>query len=221
MEHLKFSVIQSGSIEISAEKGVQDSRPSCSLLTLGSMNILIDLEHPQEDPASIIDSLKSHGLTPEDIQYVLFTHLHPDHIGHKSLFTNSTFIFHEDEKLTFVFKNDKTIPLNSSAIIGISESGIAGPIVSKKVPDLNNLNNSIYFHHCPGHTPGSLVIFANIESKIHAFTGDIFLSEEYFNEMKLPGSTWKEETIPEQMEFIKANSDIIIPGHGKPFIVKR
>ena len=83
------------------------------------------------------------------------------------------------------------------------------------------ITNSIYFHHCPGHTPGSMTIFINIENKIHAFVGDIFLSEEYFKEMKLPGSTWDEDPIPAQMECIKANADIIIPGHGRPFNVKR
>lgn len=220
MGQLNFSVIMSGNIDISSDRGVQDSRPSCSLLNLGSMNILIDLGHPQDDPSMITEGLKKQGLTPDDIDYVFFTHLHPDHIGHKSLFKNSTFVFHKDEKLTFVFKNDKSVQLDGSSIFGISETSIAGPIAAQKVPDLKNLGNSVYFHHCPGHTPGSMVIFANINGKVHAFTGDIFLSEEYFIEMKVPGSTWDEVPIPGQMEFIKGNTDIIIPGHGKPFSVK-
>jgi|GEM_PF-3860232 len=221
MADLKFSVIQNGNIDISSDKGVQDSRPSCSLLQLGSINILIDLGHPQEDPADITDGLKKYGLTPADIQYVFFTHLHPDHIGHKNLFSGSTFVFHKDEKMAFVFKNDKTIALSESSIFGITENSIAGPMRSKTVPDFNKLGNSIYFHHCPGHTPGSMTIFTNIENKIHAFVGDIFLSEEYFRKMILPGSTWDETPIPAQMEFIKVNADIIIPGHGKPFEVNR
>ncbi len=221
MAELELSVIKSGNIDISVNKGVLDMRPSCTLLKMGSMNILIDLAEPKEDSAIIIEGLKEAGLSPSEISYIIFTHLHPDHFGHSNLFKNSTFIFHADEKLSFVFKNHKKIELSGSSIFGITEGSVIGPMKPKAVPDFNKLGNSIYLHHCPGHTPGSMVVFVNISGNVYALVGDIFLNEEYYKEMKIPGSTWREAPIPDQMKFIKANSDIIIPGHGEPFRVNR
>ncbi len=221
MTELKLSVIKSGNIDISLEKGVVDTRPSCTLLRMGLMNMLVDLADPQEDPDVIVEGLAEAGLSPSDILYVIFTHLHPDHFGHSNLFKNSTFIFHADEKLSFVFKNHKKIELSGSSVFGITENCVTGPMKAKAVPDFNKLGNSIYLHHCPGHTPGSMAIFVNISGNVYAIVGDIFLNEEYYKEMKIPGSTWREAPIPDQMKFIKANSDIIIPGHGEPFKVNR
>ena len=221
MGKLGFTVIHSGLIEISMEKGVMDARPSCSLLRLGSMNILIDLEHPKEDGSALREELEREGLTPADIQYVFFTHLHPDHIGHKNLFTEATFVFHKDEKMSFLFRDDRKIELSGSSIFGITESTVTGPMKAVSVPDMGKLGNSMYIHHCPGHTPGSVAIFVNIENKVHAFTGDLFLTKEYFDEMKVPGSTWDALNIPAQMEFIREVADVIIPGHGEPFEVKK
>ena len=34
-----------------------------------------------------------------------------------------------------------------------------------------------------------------------------------------PGMSWKQEKIYEHMTFVKENADVIVPGHGAPFMI--
>ena len=45
----------------------------------------------------VIEALKNKGLTPDDIDIVIYTHLHNDHAGGCSLFPNALTIFQKDE----------------------------------------------------------------------------------------------------------------------------
>ena len=60
---------------------------SCVLIT-GSNNIVIDTMTPW-DTDFLIEALASKGLRTEDINYVVCTHGHSDHIGNNNLFLNA------------------------------------------------------------------------------------------------------------------------------------
>jgi glyoxylase-like metal-dependent hydrolase (beta-lactamase superfamily II) len=141
-------------------------------------------------------------------------------MGHKHLFPRATFVFHENEKFVFYFKNDKCLKLKGHTILSVNPvSFLEATFVSQPLMDFQPLQDEIYFHHCPGHTIGSLGIFVNINGKIHCFAGDIFLAWEYYDRWEPPAASWDIDRIPEHMQFIKDHSDIIVPGHGEPFNV--
>lgn len=222
----RFNIVQCGTLYITPEKGMIDNRPTCSLLRLEkkklfsseSCNVLIDIDHPAKSPEDIVCSLKSMGLKPEQIDVIILTHLHPDHIGHKDIFSNARFIFHRDERLAFYFRDNRTFELENSVLWDITDNQLPKEISSD--PDLKKLNRSLYIKHCPGHTKGSLVVFANIENLVHAFVGGTFLNREYYERWEPPGMSWEKDRIYEHMSFIRDNADIIIPGHGEPFRIK-
>ena len=219
MLHLK--IVQNGTLEMTPEAGMTDNRPTCSLVEADSENVLekwnmlIDLDHPVKDRSDLVNALASLGVSPPQIKVVILTHLHPDHIGHKELFPNVLFMFHKDEKLSFHFKENRTFELEGDVVYNLSDDG--WPQYIDSVPDLRKLGNRIYIRHCPGHTKGSLVIFACIDQLVHAFVGGIFLNKEYYDRWQPPGMSWEQERIYEHMKFIKENADIIVPGHGTPF----
>lgn len=220
---LTFQIVQNGTFEMTPETGVTDNRPTCSILKIPQWhfyifkqwNILIDIDHPVKDRSDIINSLGSIGVTPKEIHIIILTHLHPDHMGHKDLFPNALFVFHKDENFTFYFKNNRKCELEGSSIWNISDN--SQPESIDYIPDLRNLEESIYIRHCPGHTKGSLVVFVCIGGLVQAFVGDIFLNREYYEKWQPPGMSWNQEQIYEHMEFIKDNADVIVPGHGEPF----
>jgi glyoxylase-like metal-dependent hydrolase (beta-lactamase superfamily II) len=214
---LTFKIVQVGLIEITPEEGVKDSRPTCSLLENDGFRVLIDLEHPKEDGTEFKDALGRLGLLPSKIHAVIFTHLHPDHMGHKNLFPQVHFVFHRDEKFVFYFKNDTSVQLSGSALITLTPEGISSPEPVSEVPDMATLGDRVYMHHTPGHTRGSFAIFASVEGKVHAFVGDMWLTRDYYDRWEAPGSSWEMERIYEHMDFVKEHADIIIPGHGPPF----
>lgn len=213
---MKFNIVKEGIIEISQEEGIKDSSPSSSLIQIGELNILVDTEHPKEDSENLLTAMAELGIKGEDVDVVLFTHLHPDHMGHKNEFPNALFVFHEAEKMAFFFKNDKKLELQGSCLLSFHESD--GPVIEyvSAAPDFKELNKKIYVHHVPGHTAGSLVYFFTLGGTIYALAGDTIMTGEYFEQMLPPGSSWKQELITAHMQFIKEHADIIIPGHDGP-----
>ena len=214
---LQFRIVQNGTFEMTPETGVTDNRPTSSLIRSEGLNVLIDLDHPIKESSDLADALASLGVTPQQINVVLLTHLHPDHIGHKDLFPGALFMFHKDERLSFYFKENRNLQLECNVIFELSVDGVFRYV--DVVPDLHDLGNCIYIRHCPGHTKGSLVIFACIDGRVHAFVGGIFLNKAYYDRWEPPGMSWKQERIYEHMAFIKENADVIVPGHGTPFSV--
>jgi glyoxylase-like metal-dependent hydrolase (beta-lactamase superfamily II) len=217
---IDFRIVQEGSIEITREDGVKDSRPTCSLLSLNGFNVLIDLEHPKEDGREFQQALQSLGLAPEEIQGVIFTHLHPDHMGHKNLFGNARFLFQANEKLAFYLRNDPIALLSGDALVEMTPQGFARPEEISWMPELHELGDRLFVHAAPGHTTGSQVVFACMENKVHAWAGDYFLRQDYYDRWEPPGSSWDQRMVLEQMKFIAEHADIIVPGHGAPFAPK-
>jgi glyoxylase-like metal-dependent hydrolase (beta-lactamase superfamily II) len=210
-------VVRPGLIEITPDEGVKESWPSCSLLQCAGFRVLVDLAHPKEDPELLLSALKERGLEPPDIHAVLFTHLHPDHIGHKDLFPGALFVFHEAERLASYFRRDRTLRLRGSVLLALGPGSFAHPGEAEQWPDLKALGRHIYIRHCPGHTPGSLAVFARVDGRVHALAGDIILSRDHWEREIPPGSSWRPELIPEQMRLITGRADVIVPGHGAPF----
>jgi glyoxylase-like metal-dependent hydrolase (beta-lactamase superfamily II) len=216
---LRFALIQPGLIEITPEEGVKDSRPTSSLLEHGAFRVVIDTEHPKEDGTQYVAAFERLGLSPADVNCVIFTDLHPDHFGHKNLSPGATFVFHKDERLGFYFRNDKRVLLQGNALFDLSPASLARPEYVSNEPDLPNLGARIYIRHAPGHTPGSIMIFASIDGLVYAWVGDTFLNKAHFDEWKPPGSSWNQERVYEHMEYVRNRANVIVPEHGPPFSV--
>jgi glyoxylase-like metal-dependent hydrolase (beta-lactamase superfamily II) len=214
---LRLSVVRSGLIEITPREGVKESRPSSTLIENDGFRVLVDLAHPAEGPGPLLSALEDRKVAPDDIDAVLFTHLHPDHIGHKELFRRALFVFHESERLAFYFNEDRTLRLPGSALLEVRSGGFARPRYTAEWPRLDLEDRCIYARHLPGHTPGSLAVFVDVGGRIHALAGDIVLNRESFERRVAPGSSWRPELVPDQMRLIARRADVIIPGHGSPF----
>jgi len=191
--------------------------PTCSLISNGDMKVLIDLDHPHNDRTNLVKRLANHGTLPDQINVVVLTHLHPDHIGSKDLFPDALFVFHQKEKMTFYFNNNRTLKMSKNIVLNLSDKKDLQ--ISELLPDIKTLENQLYLRHCPGHTRGSLAIFTSINGLVYAFAGDIFLNRDYYKKWEPPGMSWDQNKIYEHMEFISKNADVIVPGHGKPFRV--
>jgi len=214
---LTLSVVRSGLIDITPQEGVKESWPSSTLIEHDGFRVLVDLAHPAEDPGPLLSALEERHVAPDDIDAVLLTHLHPDHIGHKHLFREALFVFHESERLAFYFKGHRTLRLAGSALLELRPESFARPRYTTEWPQLEVEDPRIYVRHLPGHTPGSLVVFARAEGQVHALAGDIVLNRESFERGIPPGSSWRQELVPDQMRLLARRADVIIPGHGRPF----
>lgn len=135
-----------------------------------NMYILIDEETKKcavVDPGGASDKiltyLKKNSL---ELEYILLTHGHGDHIGAVNYIkskTNATIVAHSDEKELL---NDNRKNLSYSIHCGPQELNADVYVNDKDKLELGNLKLS--FIHTPGHTKGSMCIRVNDDM----FTGD-------------------------------------------------
>lgn len=158
------------------------------LLELANNKILIDTSS-KENSGELIQELKKLNTNPEDINIIILTHGHYDHVENINLFPNA--------KIYGNFK--KIINRNHEQI---EEAKIA-PISKTKnsIPELEIIST-------PGHTEGDIVIlYKNI-----LFSGDTIFNGGYIGRNDFPESDIEKQK--KSLEKVsKLKFDILCPGH--------
>lgn len=169
------------------------------LLRLGK-NILIDCGE-KDDAKDIISSLNDIEVRPEDIDVVIFTHLHYDHCGSFAMFKKAELYAGGKEISSFEHDANGTVLNKHTAeeLRGIKLKDIA----DLKIPELKVINT-------PGHTRGSICILYSGKDRV-LFSGDTLFRAGY-------GRTDLPTSVPAEMEksikrLEKAEYDILCPGH--------
>lgn len=117
-----------------------------TLIRDGKKNILVDTGAPGEDK-KLIAALKKEKLKPEDIDIVIITHPHADHIGNNFLFPEALFVDSLGE-----FRGDKFL--------------LAKP--ERKITE------NVYITATPGHALEDISAIAETGKRIVAVIGDLF-----------------------------------------------
>jgi Zn-dependent hydrolases, including glyoxylases len=115
------------------------------------------------------DSLEKVGVKPDDIEMVLYTHLHNDHAGNCHLFKNALHVFQDAEWKNLL----DPMPIQS----------FRGDYDLEIIPELKKLNcqrvvgdgeiaPGIKFYKTPGHTLGSMAITVETTNGVYVMTGD-------------------------------------------------
>ncbi|MFT8776520.1 MAG: MBL fold metallo-hydrolase [Gluconacetobacter liquefaciens] len=131
-----------------------------------------------------LENLMRAGVSPEDIDFVLLTHLHVDHVGWNTrlqngiwvpTFPNARYVFSRAEYDFFSNPAHDSVRNKTSFMTRIDS---VDPIISAGLADQIDVDGSdvlegISFHPTPGHTPyhASVVLRSGVEHAI--FTGDV------------------------------------------------
>lgn len=134
------------------------------------------------------------GVFPDDVDMVVLTHTHPDHVGCNSLFRNAR---------TYVRKEElSNVP---DAIVVESDIELA---------------KGVRLVHTPGHTPGSMSVLVRSD-RMYAVVGDaIPLRDNYLKNIP-PKLNIDPSQAMESMKRICASADVVVPGHDKPFSLRK
>jgi glyoxylase-like metal-dependent hydrolase (beta-lactamase superfamily II) len=193
-----FLVLAEGYVR--KKEGTLYSSSTIVLLQDSGLTVIVD---PGLDRQLLCQSIEKWDISPEDVQYVVLTHSHPDH----SLMTG---IFEKAKTIdgTYMYSYDG----------GIVDSG-------DRIP-----KTEIELLFTPGHdiTDCSLVINTHEYGKV-AIVGDVlWWSDGEEQETTLEALIKREDAYAYNMENlilsrkrILEQSDWIIPGHGKMFHVPR
>lgn len=140
---------------------------------------------------TVISQLKTIGITPKDIDYLAFSHIHNDHTGNAHYFESSTIIMQEKE-YDIAFNEDKK-PFNYSDYEALKK---AKTIKLNGDYDLFG-DEKIQFISTPGHTPGHQSLLIELEETGPIIiSGDISYYEENYQNNGIPTfNTNKSESI--------------------------
>lgn len=172
---------------------VKEAHSTSTLIRSGDRTIVVDTSSRERRDA-IKHSLKSLKVLPKDVDIVVTTHAHGDHMGNDDMFPKAQFIVHEEE----------------------------GPIEGHRIMDgdILEIAPGVVIVHTPGHSRGSISVFVEGDQR-YAVTGDAVPLEDNFRRMVPPGIHFDREIALQSINRVGEFADIIVPGHGYPFPVRR
>ncbi len=210
------------------------------VLRIGEKNVLIDtcVGNDKERPGpglgefhrlttNYLERLAAIGLTPEDIDYVMCTHLHGDHIGWNTrlidgrwapTFPNARYVF---SRIELDATREGAAATSFVALRNCYEDSIL-PILDAGLADLvdgaHEMLDAITLRPAPGHSPGNMRIELRSAGNTAVFAGDIIHSP-----IQIPFWQWSSKLCWDQemaagarrdlLEFCVANNALLIPGH--------
>ena len=169
---------------------ILEAHSSSTLIRAGDANIVVDTSSKDMLP-SIRTSFRQIGVLPKDVDTVVLTHMHHDHCGNNGLFKNAKFYVREEE----CPEGGEFIPVSGNIEIA----------------------SGVRLVHTPGHTRGSMSVFVQGERR-YAVAGDAIPLEENYRRMVPPRINHDAATAMESIKSITNYADVIVPGHGLPFL---
>jgi len=128
-----------------------------------------------------MNNLKALGLTPADIDIVMCTHLHPDHVGWNTqlrdgrwvpTFPNAKYVFARDE-----YAHWEKESAQGSERIGLTFIDSVLPVMEAGQAVLvdhdHEIEDGIWLEPTPGHSPGHVIVNVESEGERGAFVGDL------------------------------------------------
>ncbi len=176
------------------------------LIDDSTSRVLIDPGHSQFF-GHVTQGLDQLGLKTDDIDLVICTHAHPDHIEAVQLFKDipNQFALHEDE-----WQWAASIGKQMSAAFGIDMASLA-PDFFLKEGDISVGGLELNILHTPGHSPGSITIYWPDRKAL--FTGDLVFKEG-LGRTDLPGGNGSK--IKESIKRLGSlDVEWLLPGHGE------
>lgn len=168
------------------------------LLRVNGLNILVDTcngNHKQRPTMlwqhdlkldSYLNGLSERGLSPDDIDVVMCTHLHTDHVGWNTrlkdgawvpTFRNARYIFSRSEFEHHVSRQRESpnTPVGhgsfQDSVLPVVDAGLV-ELVDNDFSLFHDLEDSVRLEHAPGHTPGHVFINLQGTNAAAVITGD-------------------------------------------------
>ncbi|MCW3989681.1 MAG: MBL fold metallo-hydrolase [Candidatus Bathyarchaeota archaeon] len=181
------------------------------LIRDGGMNIVVDPGILQLGRYGAFQKrLAEFGLETGDIDMVVNTHCHYDHIESNYLFRGKPLIVHEKE---VEYCSNLYWPEFTEAFMGIMEiDAVSG---EKK------LSENVRVIETLGHTPGSISVLAETGEGLVACIGDAAIVREDLLEFRVPSVVTKniapEVSVNSLKRIAALNPFMVVPGHDAPF----
>jgi glyoxylase-like metal-dependent hydrolase (beta-lactamase superfamily II) len=177
-------------------------------------NVLVDAAHVGRRPF-LWDALAAHGLTAADIDTVVLTHAHWDHVQNIDLFPHATLVLHGDERryAHTPHANDWATPAWTGLLLE--------QLPVREVTDGERIIPGVEVIALPGHSPGSIGVVVETDAGRATITGDALHFAYVARTRRNPLVFWDADAASRSIDRVLAVSDVIYPGHDRPFRLTR
>jgi glyoxylase-like metal-dependent hydrolase (beta-lactamase superfamily II) len=173
---------------------------------------------PGDDSASIVRAIDKHGF---QLEVIACTHAHLDHVGGvaalKQLKPEARIMLHQADESIYQALPEQPewigIPRSQWTALGVvfaQPPGVDEYFVEGKSLRVGELEFQVL--HCPGHTPGHIVLFAAAERKV--FVGDVLFAGSV-GRTDLPGGSAEQLINSIREKLLPLGDDVVVySGHG-------
>jgi glyoxylase-like metal-dependent hydrolase (beta-lactamase superfamily II) len=164
----------------------------------------------------VVNNLKKIGIKPEDIKYIVMSHLHLDHAGGVGEFPNAKYIV-QKEDLRWAYTCDFYQKL--AYIRADFDKPVQWLILDGHNDDRLDLfgDGKLIIWFTPGHTPGGQSLVVKLNEGTVVLTGDAVYTMEILNENVLPGLGWDQEVVVKTIQRMRMAEELcgykIFTGH--------
>lgn len=186
---MEVHLLKEGVKEREIRDGVTYRNPVSSAITLLKTNVVVVVDTgARGDEQLIKDGLADVGVQAHDVEYVINTHWHFDHLSNNHLFPNAKYIIGGSTWPPRVNANKSTWDDEVESIEGVE------------------------IMRTPGHTPEHISVVAQSEGSV-VIAGDAFYERDILSGIN-PRYTHDVKQFKQSALNIVQAADVIIPGHG-------
>jgi glyoxylase-like metal-dependent hydrolase (beta-lactamase superfamily II) len=171
---------------------ILEASSTVSLVVSAGKRMIVDTGSPT-DLKMLREALRAASVRPDDVDIVVNTHLHMDHIGGNSLFKSARFYAHQLEN---------------------------PPLGTIRVSEGFELLPGVELVLTPGHTAGSISVLVHADRR-YAICGDAIPTKANVESHVPPSININPRLALKSLDFLEASADVIVPGHEAPFEVAR
>jgi steroid delta-isomerase-like uncharacterized protein len=154
--------------------------------------------------SSLDDGLARVGLSPEDVDIVIFTHLHPDHVGYAKRFTNARLIVQSAE-------------LEATLNEGNPSFDLVKELDFETISGDQQIDDNVQVMLTPGHSPGGQSVLFETTAGTVVITGFCTTMEHFEPTITAPPRTADPDGLIKSMQRVAEIADIIVPLHDYSF----
>ena len=190
-----LDILAVGMLDRSETGEVLEAHSTSTLIRSGDSMIVVDTSSKYMRPA-LRTSFRELGIFPKDVDTVVITHWHDDHLENLDMYPNAE-----------IYAWD-------------------GPAADADLRNINIINDElklcdgVTLVHTPGHTMDSTSVFVEGDDRRYAVVGDAIPLEENYRKMVPPRLNVEPDLAMKSIKSIAGFADVIVPGHGFPFMTR-
>jgi glyoxylase-like metal-dependent hydrolase (beta-lactamase superfamily II) len=188
---IQLDILAVGDLQRDDDGSILKADSTSVLIRTPDRTIVVDPSTKYLKP-SVRTSFRQIGVFPKEVDTVVLTHTHRDHIENLDMYPKAKVYVHAGSD----------VPIPGAIVIDESDY---------------RLCDGVRLVHTPGHCPEQMSVFVDADRR-YVIAGDAIPLEDNFFKNLPPRLNTDPDLALKSIKRIREYADVVIPGHGFPFM---